>query len=129
MRPGGPPLWVGGVSDAAVDLAARVADGWNGWGLDAEAFEAKTERLHAGDREVQATWGGIAVIGEDSDDLAGLLQRRADRGLSAGDAWTGTAEDLRRFADRLAAAGCAWAIFLPGGPADRLELIARTLLP
>ena len=129
VRPGGPPLWVGGVADAAVDLAARVADGWNGWGLDAEAFEAKTERLHAGDREVQATWGGIAVIGEDSDDLAGLLQRRADRGLSAGDAWTGTAEDLRRFADRLAAAGCAWAIFLPGGPADRLELIARTLLP
>jgi alkanesulfonate monooxygenase SsuD/methylene tetrahydromethanopterin reductase-like flavin-dependent oxidoreductase (luciferase family) len=129
VRSGGPPLWVGGVADAAVDLAARVADGWNGWGLDADAFAEKAERLLASDREVQATWGGIAVVGEDDDDLARLLDDRADRGLSAGDAWTGTAEDLRAFAHRLAAAGCAWAIFLPGGPADRLDLIARTLLP
>jgi alkanesulfonate monooxygenase SsuD/methylene tetrahydromethanopterin reductase-like flavin-dependent oxidoreductase (luciferase family) len=127
VRPGGPPLWVGGVADAAVDLAARVADGWNGWGLDADGFAAKAERLRESDREVQATWGGIAVVGEDHDDLALLLDERADRGLSAGDAWTGTADDLRSFADRLAAAGCAWAIFLPGGPADRLDLIARTL--
>lgn len=129
VRPGGPPLWVGGVADAAVDLAARVADGWNGWGLDAERFAAKSERLLAGDREVEATWGGIAVVGEDRDDLAHLLEDRADRGLSAGDVWTGTAEDLRGFADRLAAARCTWAIFLPGGPADRLDLIARTLRP
>jgi alkanesulfonate monooxygenase SsuD/methylene tetrahydromethanopterin reductase-like flavin-dependent oxidoreductase (luciferase family) len=127
VRPGGPPLWVGGVADAAVDLAARVADGWNGWGLDADGFAAKAERLRESDREVQATWGGIAVVGEDRDDLALLLDERADRGLSAGDAWTGTADDLRSFADRLAAAGCTWAIFLPGGPADRLDLIARTL--
>lgn len=127
VRPGGPPLWVGGVADAAVDLAARVADGWNGWGLDADAFAARAERLREGDREVEATWGGIAVVGEDRDDLALLLDDRADRGLSAGDAWTGTADDLRTFADQLSAAGCTWAIFLPGGPADRLELIARTL--
>ena len=105
VRPGGPPLWVGGVADAAVDLAARVADGWNGWGLDADGFAAKAERLRESDREVQATWGGIAVVGEDRDDLALLLDERADRGLSAGDAWTGTADDLRSFADRLAAAG------------------------
>jgi alkanesulfonate monooxygenase SsuD/methylene tetrahydromethanopterin reductase-like flavin-dependent oxidoreductase (luciferase family) len=130
MRPGGPPLWVGGVADAAVDLAARVADGWNGWGLDADGFAAKAERLRAaGDREVEATWGGIAVVGEDDDDLTRLLADRADRGLSAGDAWTGTVEDLRAFARRLAAAGAGWAVFLPGGPPDRLELIARTLIP
>jgi alkanesulfonate monooxygenase SsuD/methylene tetrahydromethanopterin reductase-like flavin-dependent oxidoreductase (luciferase family) len=128
VRPGGPPLWVGGVADAAVDLAARVADGWNGWGLDADGFAARAERLLTGGREVQATWGGIAIVGEDRDDLAHLLEGRAERGLSAGDAWTGTADDLRRFADRLAAAGCSWAIFLPGGPADRIDLIARTLL-
>jgi alkanesulfonate monooxygenase SsuD/methylene tetrahydromethanopterin reductase-like flavin-dependent oxidoreductase (luciferase family) len=129
VRPGGPPLWVGGVADAAVDLAARVADGWNGWGLDADGFASRAGRLRAGGRDVAATWGGIAVVGEDRLDLDRLLGDRADRGLSAGDAWTGTAEDLRRFVDRLAEAGCAWAIFLPGGPADRLDLIARTLLP
>jgi alkanesulfonate monooxygenase SsuD/methylene tetrahydromethanopterin reductase-like flavin-dependent oxidoreductase (luciferase family) len=129
IRPGGPPVWVGGIADAAVDIAARVADGWNGWGLDADAFAAKAERLRAGGRDVLATWGGIAVVGEDRADLERLLASRADRGLSAGDAWTGTAQELRAFADRLADGGCGYAIFLPGGPPDRLDLIARTLLP
>ena len=126
---GGPPVWVGGVADAMVDLAARVADGWNGWGLDADAFAAKADRLGRSGRDVSATWGGIAVVGEDRSDLQRLLGDRADRGLSAGDAWSGTVEDLRAFADRLSRAGCRWAIFLPGGPADRLDVIARTLLP
>ena len=128
VRAGGPPVWVGGVADAAVDIAARAADGWNGWGLDAEGFEMRVRRLHGGGGEVTATWGGIAVVGEDRDDLERLLADRADRGLSVGDAWTGTVEDLRAFADRLARAGCEWAIFLPGGPADRLDVIARALL-
>jgi alkanesulfonate monooxygenase SsuD/methylene tetrahydromethanopterin reductase-like flavin-dependent oxidoreductase (luciferase family) len=129
IRSGGPPVWVGGVADAAVDIAARVADGWNGWGLDAEGFAAKAARLRAGGRDVLATWGGIAVVGEDRADLDALLADRADRGLSVGDAWTGTADELRAFAARLADAGCGFAIFLPGGPPDRLDLIARTLLP
>ena len=129
VRPGGPPVWVGGVADAAVDLAARVADGWNGWGLDAAEFETKARRLRTGGRDVTATWGGIAVVGEDRDDLERLLGDRADRGLSVGDAWTGTVEELRAFAERLARAGCAWAILLPGGPADRLDVIAGALLP
>jgi len=128
VRQGGPPVWVGGVADAAVDVAARVADGWNGWGLGAEAFAAKEKRLRAGGRDVEATWGGITVVGEDRTDLERLLAERADRGLSAGDAWTGTADALHAFVDRLAAAGCTWAIFLPGGPANRMDLIARTLI-
>jgi alkanesulfonate monooxygenase SsuD/methylene tetrahydromethanopterin reductase-like flavin-dependent oxidoreductase (luciferase family) len=129
IRSGGPPVWVGGVADAAVDIAARVADGWNGWGLDADVFAAKAERLRAGGRDVLATWGGIAVVGKDRADLERLLADRADRGLSAGDVWTGTADELRDFAHRLEDGGCAYAILLPGGPADRLDLIARTLLP
>ena len=128
VRAGGPPIWVGGVADAAVDVAARVADGWNGWGLDADGFVARAERLRAADRDVEATWGGIAVVGEDPDDLDRLLRDRADRGLSVGDVWTGTVTELRGFADRLASAGCGWAILLPGGPPDRLDVIARALL-
>ena len=122
-------MWVGGVADAAIDLAARVADGWNGWGLDADGFAARAERLRSGGLRVAATWGGIAVVGEDRAEVDRLLNDRADRGLSAGDAWTGTAADLAGFAERLRGAGCEWAILLPGGPADRLEVIARALLP
>jgi alkanesulfonate monooxygenase SsuD/methylene tetrahydromethanopterin reductase-like flavin-dependent oxidoreductase (luciferase family) len=128
VRTGGPPVWVGGVADAAVDLAGRVADGWNGWGLDAETFAVQAGRLRVAGRDVVATWGGIAVVGKDRADLDRLLRDRAGRGLSVGDAWTGTVDDLRTFADRLAAAGCGWAIFLPGGPADRLDVIAEALL-
>jgi alkanesulfonate monooxygenase SsuD/methylene tetrahydromethanopterin reductase-like flavin-dependent oxidoreductase (luciferase family) len=128
VRDGGPPVWVGGVADAAVDLAGRVADGWNGWGLDADAFAARSARLRSGGRAVMPTWGGIAVVGEDRSDLGRLLDDRAGRGLSVGDAWTGTVDDLRAFAGRLEEAGCGWAIFLPGGPADRLDVIARALL-
>jgi hypothetical protein len=111
-----------------VALAARVADGWNGWGLSAEAFAAKAALLRTQARDVMPTWGGIAVVGEDGTDLERLLGDRADRGLSVGDAWTGTVDDLRGFAARLEEAGCGWAIFLPGGPADRLDVIARALL-
>jgi alkanesulfonate monooxygenase SsuD/methylene tetrahydromethanopterin reductase-like flavin-dependent oxidoreductase (luciferase family) len=32
VRPGGPRIWVGGMSEGAVRVAAHEADGWNGWG-------------------------------------------------------------------------------------------------
>ena len=130
IRPGGPPVWVGGVADAAVDIAARVADGWNGWGLDARRLRreggapARPVDATSSPRGAGSRWWGRTVR-----TWSGCWPTRADRGLSAGDAWTGTAEDLRAFADRLAGAGCGYAIFLPGGPPDRLDLIARTLLP
>jgi alkanesulfonate monooxygenase SsuD/methylene tetrahydromethanopterin reductase-like flavin-dependent oxidoreductase (luciferase family) len=41
VRAGGPPIWVGGTSDAVLRIAARSADGWNGWGLTAEAFSKR----------------------------------------------------------------------------------------
>jgi len=61
-------LWVGGLSDAVLGVAARVADAWNGWGLDAEAFAAKAARLEelAGGRQVAPTWGGIAIVGAEA---------------------------------------------------------------
>ncbi len=51
---------------------------------------------------------------------------RSARGV-AWDPWRGTVDDLRVFATRLASAGAAWFVCLPAGPADRTELIARTL--
>jgi len=65
--PPGPPstprpvLWVAGRTDDALDVAARLADGWNGWGGTVERFrqDAANVVAMAGDREVELTWAGI----------------------------------------------------------------------
>ncbi|MFJ4205157.1 TIGR03619 family F420-dependent LLM class oxidoreductase [Streptomyces sviceus] len=43
--PGGPPVWVGGHSDAALRRALRYGDAWHGFGLDAAGLTAVRGRL------------------------------------------------------------------------------------
>lgn len=130
VTPGGPPVWIGGRSEAAVRVAAREADGWNGWALDARTFAARAEllRTEAGDREVEATWAGALVVGRDGSEAAGLGQARRDRGIR-GDAVADDPGSAARWLSDLAAAGATWAILLAAGPADRLELIGEDVLP
>jgi alkanesulfonate monooxygenase SsuD/methylene tetrahydromethanopterin reductase-like flavin-dependent oxidoreductase (luciferase family) len=119
LPPGEPAIWIGGLSDAVLEIAARVADAWNGWGLDAETFAARADTLRslAGARLV-------ALVGEDPGDLDRLRAERAARGLSLDGVWSGTAADWAVFTDRLGAAGATWCVVQPTGPADRLDLIA-----
>lgn len=126
---GEPEVWVGGTTEAALGIAARTADGWNGWGLDGRAFAERAALLRelARGRPIAPSWGGIALVGEDAHDIERLRADRAARGLPM-DVWSGTADQLRAFALELAGAGAAWAIFIAAGPADRMELVARTLL-
>lgn len=130
---GSPELWIGGASDRVVAIAAKAADVWNGWGLSAEAFSDRagllarlSEEAGRGPSGVSPSWAGITLVGEDVADLARLERERTDKGLSM-DVWRGTADELSRFANALAAGGCSWMVCLPAGPADRLELIGRTL--
>ncbi|MFI5393632.1 MAG: LLM class flavin-dependent oxidoreductase, partial [Myxococcota bacterium] len=129
LPPGAPEVWVGGLSDPVVAIAGRVADAWNGWGLDVEGFRTKVERLReaADGRPVEATWGGIALVGEDRADIERLLAARAEKGLPVEGVWTGTADELRTFVSSLEAAGATWFVVLPAGPADRLDVIAAAL--
>jgi alkanesulfonate monooxygenase SsuD/methylene tetrahydromethanopterin reductase-like flavin-dependent oxidoreductase (luciferase family) len=129
-RSGGPPVWIGGQADPVIRLAARAADGWNGWGLEPAAFEKRVEmlRAEAGPREVEATWAGIALVGADAAELEGLVERRRARGLDD-EAWTGTAEELVRLIGGLEAAGATWTIMVLAGPADRRALVANLVLP
>jgi alkanesulfonate monooxygenase SsuD/methylene tetrahydromethanopterin reductase-like flavin-dependent oxidoreductase (luciferase family) len=129
LPPGSPEVWVGGLSEAVIAVAARSADAWNGWGLDAADFAEKATALRraADGREVAATWGGIALVGEDTGDLDRLIADRRGKGMSTEGVWTGTSAQLREFVDELADSGARWFVVLPVGPADRLELIADTL--
>lgn len=131
LPPGDPEIWVGGRSQAVLGVAARVADAWNGWGYDADAFASQVAVLRelAGDRPVAPTWAGIALVGEDAADLERLMAERTAKGLSLDGVWSGTAEELRRFVDALGEAGSTWFVVLPAGPADRLDVIAAALVP
>ena len=133
LPPGSPPVWVGGTKDAAIGVAARAADGWNAWGLDTDTFVARAADLarFAADArrdpaEVPPTWAGIMLVGRDADELATLEAERAGKGLAM-DIWRGTADDLRRFRDRIEGAGAMWLVAVAAGPTDRSELLAATL--
>lgn len=51
FTPGGPPLWVGGTSDAALLRALRFADGWHGGASDhREVLEVRARLARLGER-------------------------------------------------------------------------------
>jgi alkanesulfonate monooxygenase SsuD/methylene tetrahydromethanopterin reductase-like flavin-dependent oxidoreductase (luciferase family) len=128
LPPGDPELWVGGRSSQVIGVAARSADAWNGWAMDIARFEAAAGELRrlAGGRAVTPTWGGIALVGTDENDLERLRGERRARGLSM-DVWHGTAKDLRSFAGRLEQAGCSWLVVQPVGGEDRIDVVAGAL--
>jgi probable F420-dependent oxidoreductase len=74
VTPGGPPVWVGGHSDAALRRALRFGDGWYGTGADAADLTDVRRRL----REV-AAGTGIAGTGAVGTGIAGTI---ADTGAA-----------------------------------------------
>ncbi|MGH2710736.1 MAG: LLM class flavin-dependent oxidoreductase [Actinomycetota bacterium] len=129
-RPGGPPVWIGAQADAVVRMSGRIADGWNGWGIDAPRFSEKVGVLKeaAGERSVTPTWAGIVLAGADERETAELAEKRRARGVED-EAWTGTTEELTSFLKDLERAGAAWAVMVLAGPPDRRGLLAETVLP
>lgn len=127
--PGGPPIWVGGTSEAVVRLAAEHARGWNGWGLADEDFArcVGVLRAAAGERAVQATWADAVAVGRDRAEAHALRRDREARGRPP--LWTASGAEVAERLRRVRDAGAAWAILLPAGGEGRLEVLAETVLP
>jgi alkanesulfonate monooxygenase SsuD/methylene tetrahydromethanopterin reductase-like flavin-dependent oxidoreductase (luciferase family) len=132
VQPGGPPIWIGAQADPVVQMAGRVADGWNGWALHPTTFHRKVDLLQeaASDsgRSVEATWAGIVLVGEDEAEADRLHRARLEKNMDAL-AWVGPAERFAEFLRTLHDAGATWAIFVLAGPPGRRELIAEQVLP
>ena len=129
LPPGQPELWIGGRSHEVIATAARSADAWNGWAMDADRSRRappSSAGSPTGDRSlppgaascssapIPLTWNGSGRSGSRQGAVDGRLAR-------------GRCGDLRAFADRLRDAGCSWIVVLPVGGEDRLELVAEAL--
>jgi alkanesulfonate monooxygenase SsuD/methylene tetrahydromethanopterin reductase-like flavin-dependent oxidoreductase (luciferase family) len=121
-------LWVGGRSESAIDLAARRAEGWNAWGASPERFRAGAYRLArvAGARMVEATWGGLALIGGDDAGAAAKLGSRPPRLYLVGGP-----ERIAAHIDSLADAGASHVVltFPDSARPESFDLLARAVLP
>ncbi len=116
------PVWVAGVSPAAVRLAAERADGWNRWGGGPASFATASERVRAAvanaGRDPGAftcTWGGLAVLAGTPDEATAKRDRlRGDRPGVVWGAPAQVADQIAAYAD----AGAAWVIVGPIDSAD-----------
>jgi alkanesulfonate monooxygenase SsuD/methylene tetrahydromethanopterin reductase-like flavin-dependent oxidoreductase (luciferase family) len=133
VQEGGPPVWLGALSDEVVRMAGSIADGWNGWGLTPDAFRNKAkllaEEAERAGRQAESTWAGIVLLGEDEKEVAQLLESRHKRGMTDDLAWAGPAERFAEHARDLAEAGATWVIMVLAGPSGRRELLAERVLP
>lgn len=59
-----PPVWIGGRSVELLEVAGRIADGWNGWGANMEGFALDARKVAdlAGDRDFTISWSGQILI-------------------------------------------------------------------
>jgi alkanesulfonate monooxygenase SsuD/methylene tetrahydromethanopterin reductase-like flavin-dependent oxidoreductase (luciferase family) len=71
-------IWVAGRSVAALDIAGRLADGWNAWAASPEEFSQAAAALRevSRDRTLELTWGGQVVVGETDEAARARLGTR-----------------------------------------------------
>ena len=140
---GGPPVWVGGRSNAALRRAGRLADGWLVSSVTPEEVAAGIEgiRTHAAEagREVPEDHYGVLVpyliasSREEAERLAGpSIRRRQDLAPQEYSA-LGTAEHVRERLREYIAAGATKFVMRPYGPKESLpkqvEILAKEVIP
>jgi probable F420-dependent oxidoreductase len=137
-QPGGPPIWVGGRSSAAVRRAARAGDGWLALFLTPERFAERRAELEAqveDGRDVEMALHLPACVGGADAEarMRGFYGRMAsfDPDRFAPYWATGSAEQIIDTVGRYVDAGVQHVVLAPPGPefVPQLEAIATTVVP
>jgi probable F420-dependent oxidoreductase len=131
VTPGGPPVWVGGHSDAALRRALRFGAGWYGTGLDAGGVADVRRRLHAlaaGPADAGRLTLASAVFLTPPGIPAAVPAPGRPLGGSAPSA-ASAAEDLKRLGGAGLAACTLWLPIAAGHMETAMEWIADEIMP
>jgi len=130
-----PDVWVGGTGPSGRELAGRLADAWNGWGLTPEELAAGLAGVRRAATEagrdpggVAGTWGGQVLVAPGQPEAEAMLARWGE-GRAPGEAARVVAGDPETVLARLRAladAGAAWSVlaFVGGSAAQMRALLA-----
>lgn len=123
-----PAVWVGGLADEVLEIAARKADGWNAWGSTPQQFarDAATVAGLAGDRAVELSWAGQVILGSSDEDAREQLGSRDPKHYLVGAPVT-VAERLRAYVD--AGARHLIVAFPAAGDPGSYERLASEVVP
>jgi probable F420-dependent oxidoreductase len=147
VQKGGPPIWIGGRSDAALARAGRQGDGWVSYVVTPERYAQSLEKIGAAAQAAGRSLDGFAMahltfitVGRDYETARERwVKRLSDRyaqdfGPLAGKYGViGTPEQCAEQLQRFRAAGCTYFLLNPicdvPEERDQLELIAADVIP
>jgi len=143
----GPPIWIGGRSDAALARAGRQGDGWVSYVVQPERYAQSLDKIRAAaaaaGRKLEnfaAAHLAFVTVGRDYESAkavwAEALTRRYAQNfepLAQKYGIIGTPEQCAEAIERFRAAGCNYVILNPIGPAaqerEQVERLAAEVVP
>ncbi len=146
-RPGGPPIWVAGRSEAAIRRAARLGDGYLPYLFSPERYRSSLDLLYRElerrsrnpDRVVKALYQFICVAdsyGEARAEAVERLSRQYNQPFDrVVDRYVvlGNPDDCRRRLEEYVAAGVEYFVLVPTGRAERyfeqVRAVAAEIIP